>query len=203
MCYFFGKSFFTLIFRVIFRTIVIGAERVPGTGPLLLVSNHISFADPPLLGVVVPRRINFLAMIELFRHPILGRMVRFIGCIPVDRSKVDQAAVRECIRRLRKGHCVGIFPEGGIRLGAASILGGQPELRPGLATMALLSRAAILPVIIRDSRRPYNWRNWLGRKSLSVTFGHPFCLWQPATDRDRRPLQQLVRDELLKTVALN
>jgi 1-acyl-sn-glycerol-3-phosphate acyltransferase len=144
-----------------------------------------------------------MAMIELFRHPLLARLVRALGCIPVDRNKVDHTAAREAIRRLRAGHCVGIFPEAGIRLTEASVLGGQPNLRPGLETIAVLSQAVIVPVIIRNSRLPYDWKNWFRRPTLSVTFGHPFCLWRPKTDRDPAGLHAIVRDALLKTVALN
>jgi 1-acyl-sn-glycerol-3-phosphate acyltransferase len=203
LCYQLWKFPFVLIFRLIFRTVIVGADRVPLEGPLLVVANHTSFADPPLLGVVLPRRIEFMTMVELFRNPIVAWLIKSVGCIPVDRNKVDHSAAREAIRRLRAGHCIGIFPEGGIRLGADSVLGGNPSLRPGLETIALLSQAAILPVIIRDSRKPYEWRNWFRRPALSVTFGCPFCLWQPPSGHDRTALQQLVREELLKTVALN
>ncbi|MCG3148371.1 MAG: 1-acyl-sn-glycerol-3-phosphate acyltransferase [Verrucomicrobiae bacterium] len=192
-----------LLFRVIFRTRIAGRERVPATGGLLLVSNHISFVDPPLLAAVLPRPIHFLTMVEIFRHPVLAKLARGIGCIPVDRAKVDHSAAREAIRRLRAGHCIGIFPEGGIRLTNESVLGGRPILRTGLETIAVLGQAVVLPVIVRDTRKPYRWQNWFCRPTMSVTFGQPFCLWRPAHQRDDAALHAVVRDELLKTVALD
>jgi hypothetical protein len=71
--------------------------------------------------------------------------------------------------------------------------------------IALKSHATILPVILRDTRKPYRWQNWFRRETLSVTFGCPFCLWMPATldaaqRRDRA--REVLRDALLKTVEL-
>jgi 1-acyl-sn-glycerol-3-phosphate acyltransferase len=201
-----GKSLFTMIFRVIFRTRVAGRERIPREDGLLLVCNHISFADPPLLGTVMPRPVEFMTMVEMFRKPWMARLLRTAGCFPVDRSRVDQRAVREAIRRLRAGRCLAIFPEGGIRLTQKSVLGGDPDIKPGAGAIALLANAVILPVIVRDTRKPYVARNWLHRESLSVTFGQPFCLWNPkdlASDERRERAETLVRQQLLKTVELD
>jgi 1-acyl-sn-glycerol-3-phosphate acyltransferase len=195
------RVIFWVIFRVIFRTTITGRELIPATGPVLLVVNHTSFADPPLTGIATSRRVDFLAMIELFRNPVLAWFVSGVGCIPVDRTKVDHRAAREAVRRLRAGHCVCIFPEGGIRSGERSILGGQPDLRPGAETIALLSGAAVVPVIIRNARAPYRWQNWFRRTRLSVTFGAPFCFWH-ARHQSRPDLLPVLRAELLKTVAL-
>jgi 1-acyl-sn-glycerol-3-phosphate acyltransferase len=192
---------FVCIFRVIFQTNVIGRDRIPRGGPLLLVCNHQSFADPPLLGVATPRQVEFMAMAELFRRPLFAWLVRAVGTFPVDRSRVDHTAAREAIRRLRNGRCVAVFPEGGIRVGEKSVLGGQPEVRPGVETLALLGGAVVMPAIIRDSRKPYAWRNWLRREKISVTFGQPFCLWKTA-HCSRHDYLELVRDQLLKTVEL-
>jgi 1-acyl-sn-glycerol-3-phosphate acyltransferase len=196
------RALFALIFRVIFHTEITGRERIPREGGLLLVSNHISFADPPLLGVTTPRHVDFLAMAELFRRPLIARLLRSIGTFPVDRSRVDHAAAREAIRRLRAGRCVAIFPEAGIRLDANSVLGGNPQFRAGVETLALLGEAIVLPVVVRDARKPYQWRNWFRRETIRVTFGHPFCLWKGKHAASRDSYLQVVREQLLKTVEL-
>jgi 1-acyl-sn-glycerol-3-phosphate acyltransferase len=189
--------------RIFFRLRVQGRERLPARGPLLLVANHISLADPPVLGVAARRLILFLAMAELFHHPWLGGFVRAVGCIPVDRSRTDFSAAREAIRQLRVGHCLAIFPEGGIRQGAQSVLGGNPQLRRGLETIARLSRAAVVPVILRGTHAPLVWRNWLRRPPIEVTFGYPFCLWSAtAAAAGSGDDLELIRRQLLKTVAL-
>lgn len=211
--YTFVRLLCAFILRIIFRTRIVGRDRVPSEGGLLILSNHLSFADPPMLAVAIPRNIDFLAMVEIFHKPVLGGFARALGAFPVDRSRVDQQAARETIRRLRAGRCVVIFPEGGIRLGEDSVLGGNPVFRPGAGAIASLGRAAILPVIVRDTRKPYNWRNWLpmgrgrfGRETMSATIGHPFCLWSPpglSNEERRRAARELLRERLLKTVELN
>ncbi|HVM59630.1 MAG TPA: lysophospholipid acyltransferase family protein [Verrucomicrobiae bacterium] len=208
-----GWSLFTVILRVVFRARITGRHRVPLDDGLLIVCNHISFADPPLLAITTPRPVEFMTMAEMFRKPWMGRSLRAVGCFPVDRSRVDQRAVREAIRRLRNGRCVVIFPEGGIRLTQKSVLGGDPDIKPGAGAIALLGRAPILPVIVRDTRKPYAPRNWLPfhegrlrRETVGITFGQPFCLWNPRdlpADQCRERAESLVREQLLKTVELN
>lgn len=194
-----------IIFCGVFRTTITGSDRVPHGCGVLVVSNHISWADPPLLGATVPRTVNFMAMAELFRNPALAAFMRALRAFPIDRTRVDHRAAREAVRRLRAGHCVAIFPEGGIRLHEQSVLGGQPVFKPGAGAIALLGGAAIQPVIIRDSRKPYDWRNWLGRACMSVTFGYSFCIWSPASmqaEERRRSARETLRAQLLKTVEL-
>jgi 1-acyl-sn-glycerol-3-phosphate acyltransferase len=208
-----GKFPFAIIFRLIFRTRVVGRERVPRENGLLVVCNHISFADPPLLGAIMSRPVEFMTMAEMFRKPWMARLLHVIGCFPLDRARVDHGAVREAIRRLRAGRCVVIFPEGGIRLTQQSVLGGDPVFKPGAGSIALLAHAAVLPVIVRDTRKPYVGRNWLPihrgrlqRETMSITFGGPFCLWNPkglAADERRHRADEMLREQLLKTVELN
>jgi 1-acyl-sn-glycerol-3-phosphate acyltransferase len=114
--------------------------------------------------------------------------------------------VREAIRRLRAGRCLVIFPEAGIRLTTQSVLGGDPVLKPGAGSIALLAQAAVLPVIVRDTRKPYVWRNWFRRETIRITFGCPFCLWNPeglAASARRLRADDVLREQLLKTVELN
>jgi 1-acyl-sn-glycerol-3-phosphate acyltransferase len=208
-----GKFLFWIVFRLIFRTRIIGRDRVPHDGGLLVVCNHISFADPPLLGTAMSRPVEFMTMAEMFRKPWMARLIRTIGCFPVDRSRVDHGAVREAVRRLRAGRCLAIFPEGGIRLTEQSVLGGDPEFKPGAGSIALLGHAAVLPAIVRDTRKPYVGRNWLPirrgrlqRETISITFGCPFCLWNPdniAANERRHRADEVLREQLLKTVELD
>src|SRR5262245_16703613 len=106
-----------------FRAVdVSGLERIPRTGPVLLVaSHHGGFVDPALLIAVIPRPIRFLAMGTLFRNPFLGALLRFGGALPIHRAQDSGGAAgaagnvhtfAACFDELRDGGAIGIFPEG-------------------------------------------------------------------------------------------
>ena len=91
------------IMRLLFRVEGRGMEHVPATGPLLIVANHSSFLDPPLVGGMAPRQLTFLAKAELFRVPLLGGLIRRLGAYPVKRDGPDMAALRTSQRALAEG----------------------------------------------------------------------------------------------------
>ena len=98
--------------RVWLRLSAVGTERVPRDGALLLASNHSSLLDPPLIGCVLPRELDYLAKTELFRIPGFGALIRRLNAHPVDRSGSDSAALRLALRLLGDGRAVLVFPEG-------------------------------------------------------------------------------------------
>ena len=93
------------------RVTVRGLDRVPGAGPLVIVMNHCSLIDGPLLFGHVRRPVGFLVKAEAFT-PVLAPILRSCGQIPVVRDTVDPAPIRRCVRLLRGGGALGICPEG-------------------------------------------------------------------------------------------
>ncbi|HEV7536708.1 MAG TPA: lysophospholipid acyltransferase family protein, partial [Acidimicrobiia bacterium] len=95
-----------------------GLEHIPEAGPVLLAANHVSFLDPLALGSVADRRgrrVRFLAMAELFRSPVSGRLLKGLGHIPVARrTESARSSLTAALTQLGWGECVGIFPEGGL-----------------------------------------------------------------------------------------
>lgn len=184
-CFAISRIALAPLFRVAFRVRLRGRGRVPRAGGLLVVSNHISFVDPPFLGTFLPRAAYWMAMVELFRHPIWGPLARILRCIPVDRQAGDSRAVREAVRKLRAGECVIIFPEGGIRAGERSALHGSGVFKEGAAAIARIAQVPILPVVLGGTRAAYDWRNWFFRRPpMTIEFGEPFHLDKHATRKE-------------------
>lgn len=118
---------------------VVGRVRVPQAGGVLIVANHISDADPPVMGHAVPRTAHFMAKSELFSIPVLGAVIRALQAFPVNRGAPDRAALRRTIQLLQQGEAVVMFPEGEI-----SETGKMQPLLPGAA---LIVRSSGVPVM--------------------------------------------------------
>lgn len=160
-----------LLFTVCARVQVKFYHRPPRTGGFILASNHISHFDPPLITPFCPRKIDWIAMVELFHGKLLHGFFSGLSVIPVDRTGSDRTALRTAVKRLQAGRVVGIFPEGGIRDGAASIVNGG-TMKEGVALLASLSGAPIVPVVILGSDRLYNKRNWRPGRRARIVIGY-------------------------------
>ncbi len=189
-----------LILAVGSRVRVFHHDKVPVSGPLILASNHISHFDPPFFSAYTPRPVDWLAMSELYSKGWSNRYFLSVNAIPIRRGAPDRAALREAVKRLDDGRLVGIFPEGGIRDGAASMLAGAPPQR-GVAMLARLSDAPVLPCVILGSDRLYNlkkWKPW-NRLPVWISYGTPLPTGLNEDDFSQAYLQSLqsLRDELL------
>lgn len=155
------------------RVCVGGRERVPRQGGLVLVSNHISHFDPHLLAMASPRRIDWMASDVLFKNRFSAFYFRHVRTIFVRQYQADHGALREAIRRARQGRCIGVFPEGGIRAGEGSLVGGTPSLYEGAFMIAILGRAPILPALVLGTDRLYAPKNLWKRPPLWFRYGAP------------------------------
>src|SRR3954453_9110645 len=105
------RRFMIVLGRLLFGFTVLGTEKVPTDGPLIVASNHRRYADPVLVCMAVPRRIQWMGKKELFVFPF-ERFFYFIGTFPVDREKGGRAALRTALGLLKEGWALGSFPEG-------------------------------------------------------------------------------------------
>ena len=124
-----------------------GREHVPAKGPVIYAGNHMGIMDGPLLVIFAPQPVHALTKVEMFSGR-LGRLLRGAGQLPLDRFNTDPNAVKTCLRVLRDGHAVGIFPEG--RRGA----GDLERFHRGAAYFALVTGAPVVPVIFLGTREP-------------------------------------------------
>lgn len=176
---------------------VIGRERVPPEGPLLIVANHLSYLEPPLLAAIIPRRITFLAGYELYELPWLAPILRAMGALPVRRGGMrDLEALRAAVTLLRRGEAVALFPEGGI-----STSPGLARAKPGLSLLAQRSGAPILPIGISGTDRlhriaPFLTARWR-KPRVRVQIGPPFT----PDFGTARPDHQAIADDVMDRIA--
>ena len=159
-----------LLFAANARIRLVSYDGIPSHGGFILASNHISHFDPPIITTLFPRRIDWIGMSDLFRGPILRGLFAGLNVIPIERNEADRVALRIAIKRLREGRVVGIFPEGGIRDGAASIINGA-TMKQGVTLLSTLAEAPIIPCVILGSDRLYNLRNWLPWRRPKIWIG--------------------------------
>lgn len=144
--FFFARFVFAVYARLFLGLRVYDAHKVPPEGGLVMVSNHFSTLDPPVMGVSIPREANYMAKKELFEHRYLGALYLGLRAFPVDREGNASGAIKESIRRLRRGVVIGIFIQGTRSAEAAAL--------DGAAFIAQRAEAPLQPAAIwRDGRR--------------------------------------------------
>jgi 1-acyl-sn-glycerol-3-phosphate acyltransferase len=116
-----------------------GRENIPTTGGALLISNHLSYLDVFVLGIPVPRPLNYVARSTLFL-PVLGALIRSVGGFPIQREGMGASGLKETLRRVRNGGIVVLFPEG-----TRSRDGALGPIKPGIAVLATRARVPIVP----------------------------------------------------------
>ena len=191
-----GTNLAKLCFTAFARWEVEGREAVPPRGPLIVVSNHLSVADPPVLVASIPRRLHFVGKRSLFRNPVAAHFLTIVGVHPVDREGVDLDALRWNLRLLQHDQTVLLFPEGTRSRGE-----GMSKGHPGAAYIAAKSQAPILPVGITGTERIKGyWQLPFPLCHMNVTIGEPFTL--PIIEgRLSRPILEHMADMIMDRVA--
>lgn len=176
MLYTILKPIAVALMRLLFRLEVVDPGLVPATGPVLIVSNHVSVLDPPLVGGAAPRPLFFMAKEELFRIPLFGRLIRSLNARPVRRDGSDMRALKASLALLEEGRALLVFPEG--TRGEE----GQPprEFKPGVGMLAVMSGAPVVPVYVSGSGAALPRGRALPRRArVRVTFGPPLTFKMP------------------------
>lgn len=191
---FLAAKLMKLLFGCVARVQVLRGENANRARGYLLAANHISHFDPFIISSVVRRKIDWMAMAEFFPNPLLGFILHAVDAFPAARDRADSKTIRTTIDRLKNGRIVGLFPEGGIRDGARSLLEGA-ALRRGITTLAEIARVPILPCVIVASDRLYAARNWLPFRKVSVwiAFGNPIS---HSPDLEKHAARRAMESEL-------
>jgi 1-acyl-sn-glycerol-3-phosphate acyltransferase len=177
--------------RLLFDARVEGVEHVPRDGAFIIVSNHTSNVDPPLVGWAtghqIGRIVHFMAKIEMRGWPIIGWLATQSAVYFVHRGEGDRAAQRFSLEALAAGRPIGIFPEG-----TRSRDGHLKPGKSGAAFLAMRSGAPLLPVGIAGTHRIFPGRSrWLHPTKIRIRIGDTFTLpHQPDGRLDRDALTQ-------------
>ncbi|MCS1408452.1 MAG: 1-acyl-sn-glycerol-3-phosphate acyltransferase [Verrucomicrobia subdivision 3 bacterium] len=190
-------------FLVYFRWRVVGADRIPEVGAVILASNHASYLDPPLIGSAASREFYYLARKSLFRFPVMGRVLRAMNALPVDRAGRSPKGLKAILDCLASGEPVVLFPEG-----TRTNDGEFQAARSGVGLATVKSGAPVIPVRIYGSYQAYNRRMWLPLpRQVTVVFGQPLRFdaeiaeIQTSSKQQIRELYAKVADKIMKGIA--
>ncbi len=136
VAYMASLNFFTLGFSLRMH----GVKNMPQTGPALVVSNHQSFLDPPIVGLAARRPLVYLARKTLFRNPYFAAFIRSLNAVPIDQEGVGKEGIRTVVEQLKLGKAVLVFPEG-----ERTPTGPMLPLKPGVHL--LIKKAAEAPIV--------------------------------------------------------
>lgn len=144
----FKWSVISPLLHTYFRGKIYGAENVPQTGPVIIVSNHASYFDPPIVSSCVRRPVAYMAKEELFKVPVLAQAIKLYGAYPVSRGTADRNAIRAALEYLENGWAVGVFLEG-----TRTLDGRISDPKRGAALLAAKAKAPFLPVCLWGSEQ--------------------------------------------------
>ncbi|MBR5430236.1 MAG: 1-acyl-sn-glycerol-3-phosphate acyltransferase [Firmicutes bacterium] len=156
-------------------TKVIGAENIPADEPLLVISNHTSLADPPVISSFYPGRITYIAKEGFSRNPFTRRLFSALGAVFLSKDDGDLAAMRVALNELKSGHSVGVFPEGHRYFDQQ--LG---EFHDGAAFIACRAKVRVLPVAVVNTADYLRLR----RRNIRLVIGEPLPAPEGRPDRE-------------------
>lgn len=191
----FGYKFLTPFMRVAFKFYysprIIGAEKIPKDSAIVIAGNHKHVYDQCLTIMATKRVIHYMAKKEYFEGK-LAPLFRFVGCIPVDRSKRDFSSAMSALKVLKKGGAIGIFPEGTRNKTDKFLL----NFKTGAVAMAKKTGAYIVPFGLTGD---YKFRS----KNLTIRYGEPFKADNMSVEEANEKLFREVERLMLKNLNEN
>ncbi|NUQ71718.1 MAG: 1-acyl-sn-glycerol-3-phosphate acyltransferase [Chthonomonadales bacterium] len=173
------------LLRLLGPTTVIGHDRIPESGGVIIACNHVSLLDPPLVGCSVRRECAFMARHDLWKFRPFGALISRLNAFPVRRNTADRGAIKEAIRRLDEGQVLVLFPEG-----TRSHDGRLQPAEPGLTMILQRSKAPVIPcALVGPEKMLPHGRRIPNPTRLKVVFGKPYY-----------PSAQATREEVLFAV---
>ena len=174
------------IFKLYYNPKIINKSAIPKDGPIIIVGNHKHVYDQCLTIIATKRSIRYMAKKEYFDNKKLAWFFKSAGCIPVDRSKKDNASVTSALEVLNDGGAIGLFPEGTRNKTKEFLL----PFKFGAVSMASKTNATIVPFGLTGD---YKFRS----KNLTVRYGKPFKVGKMDLEKANQKLYKEV-EKLMK-----
>jgi len=180
------------IYKFVFRGQLIGRENIPKKNSYIMVSNHGSLLDPPLLGHALRRNISFMAKAELFKIPLLGFIIKACGAYPVKRGIVDKNTIKTACKKLSNDNCIGIFIDG-----TRQKNGRVNKPKQGAALLAFKNQKLLLPVAIVNSHRLIRFKFFIPMFSkIIIKVGKPVHPPQSSSRDDLNSVTMQLQDKI-------
>ena len=187
-----SKLFVLPIYKFVFRGHLIGIENIPQKNSFIMVSNHGSLLDPPLLGHALGRNISFMAKAELFKIPLLGFIIKACGAYPVKRGIVDKNTIKTACNKLSNDNCIGIFIDG-----TRQKNGRVNKPKQGAALLAFKNQKLLLPVAIVNSHRLIRFKFFIPLFSkIVIKVGEPVQPPQSSSKNDLNSVTIYLQDKI-------
>ena len=180
------------IYKFVLRGFLIGRENIPQKDSFIMVSNHGSLLDPPLLGHALGRNISFMAKAELFKIPFLGFIIKACGAYPVKRGIVDKNTIKTACKKLSNDNSIGIFIDG-----TRQKNGRVNRPKQGAALLAFKNQKLLLPVAIVNSHRLIRFKFFIPFFSkIVIKVGKPIQPPQSSSRDDLHSVTMLLQDRI-------
>jgi len=180
------------IYKFLFRGNLMGRENIPQKDSFIVVSNHGSLLDPPLLGHALGRNISFMAKAELFKVPFLGFIIKACGAYPVKRGIADKNTIKTACKKLSNGNCIGMFIDG-----TRQKNGRVNKPKQGAALLAYKNQKLLLPVAIVNSHRVMRFKYCIPLFSkIVIKVGKPVQPPQSSSRDDLNSVTMHLQDEI-------
>ena len=180
------------IYKFVFRGYLIGRENIPQKDSFIVVSNHGSLLDPPLLGHALGRNISFMAKAELFKVPFLGFIIKACGAYPVKRGITDKNTIKTACKKLSNDNSIGIFIDG-----TRQKNGRVNKPKKGAALLAFKNQKLLLPVAIVNSHRLIRFRCFIPLFSkIVIKVGKPVQPPQSSSRHDLNSVTMHLQDKI-------